>query len=207
MILQTKLNKVAYKTADPSAWLGPGWELLDPVFAGRLAYYCMVKALKAIFNRGYATPEEQAKLYAEFLAGKRVSAAKPGTSWHEFRLAVDITFCSDGKTRHPIRNATNAELAPYGLCKPIASEGWHIQPIETGKPGLSRTAFAPVDLAPQLKAKFKLTDAEAGYIAAYKYAVDLAVGLLAGKKDFSAGTTKYLYSWKGWETLRTKLGL
>lgn len=36
----------------------------------------------------------------------------------------------------------NAELKQYGLCKPIKSEGWHIQPIETSGSS-NRAKWAP----------------------------------------------------------------
>ena len=108
-----------YPVMDPANRLIGDYQNIDPVFAGRLANVCPM-----VFNRSYATKEEQQKLYDDFLSGKIKSAAKPGTSWHEFRLAVDTST-------QPIRSMTNAQLKPYGLCKPIASEGWHIQPIET----------------------------------------------------------------------------
>lgn len=202
MILQSKLSKTAYPVADPVQYLAGDTEGLDPVFAERLAYVAKVNSTKFKVTDGFRSLEDQKKMYDDYKAGKlQATAAKPGTSWHGSRLAVDTSS-------QPIRMMTNVELMKYGLCKPLSKEGWHIQPIETAKMGVKcNTSLSPVDLAPQLKAKFGLTDAEVAYIAAYKYPVDLAAGLLAGKKDFSAETMKYLYSNKHWETLRNKLGL
>lgn len=57
------------------------------------------------------------------------------------------------------------------------------------------------------KGKFNLTSEEANYIRQYKFGKELMTGLLAGKKDFSAETMKYLYLYKSWITLRGKLGM
>ena len=114
-----------YPVKNPVGKLTGDYINLDPVFAGRLANVCPM-----ILTESYRSSERQAGLYNQYLEYKRTgkgsikSAAKPGTSWHEFRLAVDTST-------QPIRGMTNAQLKPYGLCKPISSEGWHIQPIET----------------------------------------------------------------------------
>ena len=104
---------------------------------------------------------------------------------------------------------TSKELMKYGLHKPIQNEPWHGEPVETAGKSLTaiKNQLAPEDLAPQLKKKFGLGDVTTDYIAAYKYAADLAAGLLAGRKDFAAETMKYLYSYKYWESLRDKLGI
>lgn len=208
MILKSKLSKDMFPLANPADWLIGDWKSLDPVFAGRLANYAKSKLVKIYITEGYRATEYQAQLYSEYLYYKKTGklgahkvklAAKPGTSWHEFRLAIDTST-------QPIRNATNAELQSYGLCKPIKSEGWHIQPLETANKA-NRQEFAPIDLAPALARKFGLADNTIVYLENYKYALALAEGLLAGKKDFSAETMKYLYSYKYWESLREKLGL
>ena len=114
-----------YPVADPANRLIGDYQNLDPIFSGRLAKVCPM-----VLTESYRSAERQRKLYNQYLEYKRTgkgsikSAAKPGTSWHEFRLAVDTST-------QPIRGMTNAQLKPYGLCKPIANEGWHIQPIET----------------------------------------------------------------------------
>lgn len=143
--LRSKLSTTAYKTAPPEQWLtGADYRELDPVFAGRLACLARDKKVNLSLTEAYRSTARQAELYQMYLDYKRTgrgsikSAAKPGTSWHEFRLAVDTST-------QPIRGMTNVQLKPYGLCKPIASEGWHIQPIETaGK--TNRAAYAPEEV-------------------------------------------------------------
>lgn len=132
-MFQSKLGN-GYKITDPKDWIIGGYEELDPVFAGRLAYIAKCKGVKLKLTEGYRSTARQTELYNQYLQYKKTgkgtikSAAKPGTSWHEFRLAVDTST-------QPIRSMNNTQLAPYGLCKPINSEGWHIQPIETIKMG------------------------------------------------------------------------
>jgi hypothetical protein len=226
VIPQSKLSKTAYQMADPDIWLTGNYKGLDPVFLGRLAYYAkwcfekgLTKSKQMKINTGIRTDAFQLVLYNEAQTYKKTgklgkykvkNAAKPGTSYHgeHIMLAVDVD-----KT-HPFYKASNADLAPFGLCKPLFSIGevWHGQPIETSKLGadassLKVKALVPVDLALLLKEKFGLADATVTYMAAYKYAADLAEGLLIGKKDFSAETMKYLYSYKYWESLREKLGM
>lgn len=129
MAFKSKLGG-RYPTTNPRDWIIGDYTELDPVFAGRLAYLAKCKGVKIKLTEGYRSTKRQTELYNMYLQYKRTgkgsikSAAKPGTSWHEFRLAVDTST-------YPIRGMNNAQLAPYGLCKPIRSEGWHIQPIET----------------------------------------------------------------------------
>ena len=138
----SKLSKTAYKTADPSNRLTGDWKNIDPVFAGRLAYLCAME-----LTESYRPTARQTELYNQYLEYKRTgegtikSAARPGQSWHEFRLAIDTSS-------KPIRGMTNEELAPYGLCKPIAKEGWHVQPIETAKLGTKANTGAAQKLYP-----------------------------------------------------------
>ncbi len=128
--LRSKLSSTAYKRADPAAYLvGDWWKELDPLFVGRLAYAAMAEKCKIASNSAYRSHEEQKRLYAmyqEYLRTGKGSiklAAVPGTSRHEYRMAVDTST-------QPIRSMTSAQLKKYGLCKPIASEPWHIEPIE-----------------------------------------------------------------------------
>ena len=129
-MLQSKLSK-DYPVADPKEHLyGADHTLIDPTLAGRLAFVAKKTGVKIKLTEGYRSTEYQAELYAKYLEFKRTGkgliklAAKPGTSWHEFRLAVDTST-------QPIRGMSNIELRQFGLCKPISSEPWHIQPIET----------------------------------------------------------------------------
>ena len=127
-MLQSKLG-TKYKTAEPKDWVIGKHEELDPIFIGRLAYLAKSKGVKIKLTEGFRTNARQKELYAQYKAGKLKSAAIPGTSWHEIRLAIDTST-------QPIRSMNNAELASYGVCKPIKSEGWHIQPIETKNMGV-----------------------------------------------------------------------
>jgi hypothetical protein len=201
LILKSKLG-AKYPTADPKEFLMGDTEGLDPVFAGRLAHVAKVNNTKFKITDGFRSLADQEKLYRDYRAGKlKATAAVPGTSWHGSRLAVDTST-------QPIRRMTNAELKQYGLCKPLSKEGWHIQPIETATMGAKcNTSLSPVDLSPQLKTKFGISDDTAGYIGAYEYASDLADGLLAGKRTFTESTMDYLKSYKYWDSLKIKLGM
>ena len=204
MILKSKLSKTAFPVADPDKWVSGDKEGIDPVLLGRLAYVGQVnnKLIVITNGGGYRSYEDQVKMYSLYKAGKlQATAAVPGTSWHGSRLAGDTST-------YPLRGMTNADLKKYGLCKPLANEPWHIQPIETARMGAKcNSSLSPEDMGPQLKTKFGLADATVDYIGRYKYAADLAAGLLTGRRDFSAETMKYLYSYKYWESLREKLGL
>lgn len=138
----SKLSKNKYPTANPNGILVGDWENLDPVFAGRLARLC-----KMTLTESYRSTARQTDLYNQYLDYKRTgkgnikSAARPGESWHEFRLAIDTSS-------QPIRSMTNAQLAQYGLCKPIKKEGWHVQPIETLHLGAKANTAAAKALYP-----------------------------------------------------------
>ena len=137
----SKLGK-QYNTVEPEGLLtGADYKEIDPIFAGRLAYLAKINGTTFKLTEGYRTPERQRELYAQYQnylktgKGSIKLAEKPTMSWHEWRLAVDTSS-------QPIRAMTNEQLKPYGLCKPIKSEGWHIQPIETM--GISdRKKYAP----------------------------------------------------------------
>lgn len=142
-MLQSKL-KTTYTIADPAAHIIGDHTQLDPIFAGRLAQVAKSTGAKIKLTEGYRSAARQQELYNQYLRYLRTGegdvklAAKPGTSWHEFRLAIDTST-------QPIRSMNNTELAPYGLCKPIKSEGWHIQPIET-KGQSDRAKFEPIEV-------------------------------------------------------------
>lgn len=119
-----------YPVADHSKWVTGKKQNLDPVFLGRIAYLGKTHNKVIHLTDGRRTHQEQSALYVQYLEYKRTGkgsiklAAKPYTSSHEFGIAVDTSS-------QPLRRMINAELEKYGLCKPIRSEGWHIQPIET----------------------------------------------------------------------------
>ena len=127
MALKSKLTN-NYPIA--SGHLSGDYKDLDPIFSGRLS--ALAKASGAAFRitSGYRSIAEQTKLYNMYLSYKKTgigtikSAAVPGKSSHNYKIAADIST-------QPIRGMDNSQLKKHGLCKPIKSEGWHVQPIET----------------------------------------------------------------------------
>lgn len=135
----------------------PGVDIigLSPDFANRVAlmskdFFDKTKT-KLQINSGYRSPEKQKQLYAEYLAKggksnpKLAPVAKPGASYHEKKLAVDIQATSGTKGTGSPKGFLN-ELAGYvdsptgwlesfGLVRPVTSakvgpgkkEDWHIQ--------------------------------------------------------------------------------
>ncbi len=73
-------------------------------------------------NSGYRSTAEQQRLYDRYLSGEGPLAAKPGTSWHEFRGALDAKWM-DGV---PLRDRRSV-VESQGLAFTVASESWHIQ--------------------------------------------------------------------------------
>lgn len=217
MILQSKLSKTAYPIiTDPALlekWLSGNWRELDPVEAGRSAYYAMVVGQELAMketNRSIAKQQVYYAEYQNYLKTSKVGphgiklAAVPGTSSHGYLLAFDAS------NTHPIYHASNATLAKYGLCKPLMSKGeyWHVQPIEVNS-NLSKNfkKWAPVDLAPALVAKFGFQEETLLLIRDYQYGPDFAAGLLAGKKDFSNATIDYFDDYRHWSALEAKINI
>lgn len=100
---------------------------IHPIFRNRLRAVCKHygKKLKITGKGGFRTRKEQCQLRHNQLAGHNTTeAAAPGTSWHEFGCATDAES-------EWFENLSNHTLAPFGLCKPVANENWHVQPIET----------------------------------------------------------------------------
>jgi hypothetical protein len=101
---------------------------------------------KLIVTSGYRSTEEQAKLYAKYGSPR---AAKPGRSFHEKELAIDIAPTAGPKgTGSPMgflnelagtRTASTGWLEKFGLTRPVPNEDWHIQPT-----GLVGTGDAPI---------------------------------------------------------------
>lgn len=129
MALVSKLSN-KYKTADSDRWIKGDKNLLDPIFLGRLAQVAASNNVVFSITSGFRSWAEQNNIYKQYLnylktgKGTIKMAAKPGTSRHEFHLAADIST-------QPIRRMSNSQLLKYGLHKPIKSEPWHIEPIET----------------------------------------------------------------------------
>jgi LysM repeat protein len=69
---------------------------------------------------GYRTYEEQAYLYDLYLAGQGAPANPPGSSTHEYGIAVDLA--------DPVmRDVVDQIGAAYGWVGTIASEWWHVE--------------------------------------------------------------------------------
>jgi hypothetical protein len=108
----------------PSPW---GELHLDPVAAE--AWNAMRAAALEQFGvdlypdgplSAYRTYEQQAYLYDLYLAGQGEPANPPGTSTHEFGIAVDVA--------EPVmRNVVDQIGGAYGWLGTIPSEWWHVQ--------------------------------------------------------------------------------
>jgi muramidase (phage lysozyme) len=105
---------------------------MDPDFASRLQAF-LAAANDAGFNiqpgSGYRSYEEQAKLYADYKAGKpgQARAAAPGKSQHNHGLAMDLDY-SNGDRAAMVAWA-HANASRFGLYFPMDDEDWHIQPL------------------------------------------------------------------------------
>lgn len=75
---------------------------------------------KLQLNSGFRSVEKQAELYRTMPKGM---AAAPGTSLHNFGLAVDIPSAQTNELRNL------GLLEKYGFTRPIAKEPWHVQPV------------------------------------------------------------------------------
>lgn len=106
--------------------LGKGANLkgLNPEMAknlyGMIEEYGTLTGKKVNINSGFRSIEEQEKLYKQFGPGR---AAKPGSSLHEYGLAVDINsdVLSDMEKMGLMRK--------YGFTRPVGGESWHVEPI------------------------------------------------------------------------------
>jgi hypothetical protein len=145
------IDRKKYKEADPERYVKyvhPSQKNVEPALSGRLAYLCQVKGETVTVTRGCVTSAEQkaagdallaehpdyyrdaAEAVRKMTNGKITSkdpmmASAPGDSNHEFKQADDIP------DDDWFRSMTNAQLAPYGLYKPMSYEPWHVQVIET----------------------------------------------------------------------------
>lgn len=95
----------------------PGTAGMVPAFAQRVSALVFASGGRVTITSGARTRDQQAKLYAKYLAGGNL-AAKPGTSKHEAGLAVD--FGGD--------LALAERLAPaFGLRQTVPGERWHFE--------------------------------------------------------------------------------
>ena len=89
------------------------------LFLGMVEEYGQMTGKSVQVNTAFRSTKEQAALYNELGPSK---AARPGTSLHEFGLALDV-------------QSTDLEqldklglLRKYGFTRPLGSETWHIEP-------------------------------------------------------------------------------
>lgn len=148
-MLVSRLNATKYPWSNPDAWItAPG---VDPVFLGRLAAYARYKGRRINLTSAGGKRDSATQLRLYKLSNGNGTAARPGTSWHEYGLAIDtadawLKALCNGAT------ATQSELLKFGLFKPMARgnnlgvvEDWHIQPIETkGIPAADRPKWCPI---------------------------------------------------------------
>lgn len=96
---------------------------LHPALQANLANmaneYYQATGKKLQINSAFRSPEEQEKLFKSMPAGM---AAKPGSSLHNFGLAVDVQSAQANEL------SNLGLLEKYGFVRPIASEKWHMQP-------------------------------------------------------------------------------
>jgi LAS superfamily LD-carboxypeptidase LdcB len=158
-----KLNPKQYAQGDPAQALifyHPEQSGISAVFASRLAAFAKYKKKKLGITSGYRDVIKQTQLYAqnckEHPPAGNGYVAKPGSSWHNGRCAVDLDnarywqkYMEAGDMK---KTALKQELARFGLYLPLnrvdaktVFEWWHIQPIEClGYKG-DRTKFLDVD--------------------------------------------------------------
>lgn len=130
------------------------------IFARRLAALAKNNNRKLTISEGFRTFERQQYFYDLYINGGGNVAAKPGTSHHEFHVAIDVHDDTDsfwhsksitGWANKSRLNQT--ELNKYGLCSPMNSidgsviEWWHLTPIEyyMGYTGLLKDFLQPDD--------------------------------------------------------------
>jgi peptidoglycan LD-endopeptidase CwlK len=67
--------------------------------AKKLIELCKREGVELLITCTYRSFEEQAKLYAmgRTAPGNKVTNAKPGSSWHQFKLAFDVVPLVNGK--------------------------------------------------------------------------------------------------------------
>lgn len=160
--MKSKLSN-KFSQADPGKWLvfkSTSHKAIDPIFAGRLAALAQSIGKKINIVAGFRSRAEQEYLYKTCKPGY---AAKPGSSWHEFGLAVDV---SDQWLKALDKDAATdlqMTLKKFGLYKPLTkgnktsvNEDWHIQPIECR--GVANKAMLAPEMTPILNRNLKLND-------------------------------------------------
>lgn len=119
---------------------------LDPILIGRLGAMAKANNRKMNIYSGYRSTSKQTTLYknssGKLVNGKWVGGsgyvAPPGSSWHEYALAVDIGTDYYKNLEKDAKTSSQAVWKTYGLFKPMTKgngtkvvESWHVQPLET----------------------------------------------------------------------------
>lgn len=216
----SKLDPKKFEVADTSKYLIylPGADSsIDPVFAGRLSALAKANKAKLAINSGYRTVNQQIQLFLarggkydsklgyywpDSIPAYRHTVAKPGKSFHNFRLAVDTSSLWAKLLNKDAATEMQKELLKFGLFKPMTKgnhssvlEDWHIQPIETLNATLEkRGELMPIDetMKPAVVLKRGVKSDEVAILQfqlnrhGYKIAVDFDFGVLTegAVKDF-----------------------
>lgn len=91
--------------------------------------YAAAEELKQrwVATSSYRSTKKQAELYALYLAGKGNLAARPGTSRHEYGLALDLHIKTKrGLVPVGISEKRRRVLEKHGL-RMLPSEAWHFE--------------------------------------------------------------------------------
>lgn len=124
------------------------------IFYALVGDYCArTGASKVGVNSAFRTREEQAKLYADYKAGRRKSVvAKPGHSRHESGVAIDV------EPAHTNKMDQLGLLAKYQFHRPVRSEDWHLENRLFGKSGATAKALKDSAKAAPTKTDVKLAN-------------------------------------------------
>ena len=110
------------------------------LFNGMVEEYGQKTGKAVQVNSGWRSMAAQAALYNRLPKGR---AAKPGSSLHEFGLAMDINS-SDLDAMDKL-----GLLRKYGFTRPVAKEPWHIEPVGINSPELLAAVKQDPTLAKQ----------------------------------------------------------
>jgi tape measure domain-containing protein len=91
---------------------------LNPTFLQRVTTWAMALGKTFHVGSGYRSIASQQVLYAKYLAGRGNLAAKPGSSMHNFGLAIDGPHWG------------GYSPGTYGLVYRVRGEPWHVEPVE-----------------------------------------------------------------------------
>jgi len=118
---------------------------LNPAFLSRVTSWANAVGDTFHITSGYRDVARQAALYSKYLRGEGNLAARPGSSMHNYGLAIDGPHWGG---RNP---------AAFGLVYRVPGEPWHVEPVEARAwrglapaagwgdyPGVARASLPPV---------------------------------------------------------------